>query len=70
VQADLIAEAPRCKYYGQSHIVFQRTGKLLGQHGNECALIFSSFAPCKMELAGAEPDEEFCPIVARHNAPF
>lgn len=53
---------PACRYYGMSHTVLKAAGLLRSQGGNECAVIFDSFAPCKMERLGFDPDETRCPI--------
>jgi hypothetical protein len=45
-----------------SHTVLKAAGLLRSQGGNECAVIFDSFAPCKMERLGFDPDETRCPI--------
>jgi len=60
------APAPSCRYYGKSHAVLKYTGRLYDQYGNECALIFDAFAPCKMEVLGHAPDETRCPIALGH----
>jgi hypothetical protein len=36
-------------------------GELVDQRGNECAVVFDSYSPCKMETLGYQPDETRCP---------
>jgi hypothetical protein len=57
---------PGCQYYGNSHYVLHSTGNLLTSGGNECAVIFTSYAPCKMEIAGAQPDQAVCPLAEEY----
>lgn len=33
---------------------------LVAQGGNQCALVIESYSPCRMEIAGEEPDLENC----------
>ena len=56
-----------CRYYGCSHAVLKIYGELAEQRGNECAVVFDSFAPCKMELLGHAPDETRCPRSLRYH---
>jgi hypothetical protein len=51
-----------CPFYGKSHAALQTAGVLMDQGGNECALIFDSYAPCRMEMAGLAPDWASCPL--------
>jgi hypothetical protein len=52
-----------CRFYGKSHIALRAAGVLMDQHGNECALIWNGFSPCRMEMQGQAPDEATCRIV-------
>ena len=64
----LIPAACHCRYYGQSHAVLKIYGELAEQQqGNECAVVFDSFSPCKMELLGHPPDEARCPRSLRYH---
>jgi hypothetical protein len=61
------APEPACRYYGRSHVLLKLTGLLVQLGGlrlrsNECAVIFDSHAPCKMEMLGYAPDARRCPI--------
>lgn len=51
-----------CRFYGMSHAALRVFGVLHDQGGNECALVFDSFAPCKMARLDYLPDETRCPI--------
>jgi hypothetical protein len=51
-----------CRYYGKSHAVLEATGMLVSQNGNECALVFTSYSPCAMEIAGKQPDQDLSEI--------
>jgi hypothetical protein len=55
-----------CRYYGQSSMILQATGQLLTSGGDECAVVFTSYAPCEMERSGALPDESYCPRAERY----
>jgi hypothetical protein len=48
-----------CEFYGYHAIPAMRV--LARSGGNQCALVTSAFAPCKMELAGRAPDWPLCP---------
>lgn len=37
---------------------------LIGQHGNQCAIVTGSYTPCAMEIDGLIPDWRDCPRVA------
>ena len=50
-----------CRFYGKSHMIYQKTGNLWDQHGNECAIIFDRFAPCELEIKGVAVEESECP---------
>lgn len=39
-------------------------GRLIDSGGNECALVRSSYSPCRREIAGEAIDEAACPLVA------
>jgi hypothetical protein len=54
-----------CTYYGHSGVIGITPARLIASHGNQCALIRDSHAPCAMEVNGQQPDELDCPIVAR-----
>ena len=62
--------APACRYYGCSSRILKRLGELVHiselafprLHSNECAAVSDSYAPCKMERFGRNPDEAVCPI--------
>lgn len=56
-----LAPAPACRYYGRSHAILRMFGELVNQRGNECAVVFDSYSPCKMETLGYQPDETRCP---------
>jgi hypothetical protein len=62
----VLAIQPGCHYYGKSHIVYQRSGQLVDQHGNECALVYTSYSPCQMETRSYPVCEDLCPIAAAH----
>jgi hypothetical protein len=47
-----------CKFYG--YTALRRNGELVATHGNQCALLYEAFAPCRMETAGETPDLEKC----------
>jgi hypothetical protein len=66
----LAKQGAGCRYYGKSHAALEAAGVLVDQHGNECAVVFTSFAPCKMEIDTFVPNETICPIArgyARRN---
>jgi hypothetical protein len=56
-----------CRYYGKSHAVLKVYGVLDDQIGNECAVVFDCFSPCKMEQLGHAPDEKKCPRSLRYH---
>jgi hypothetical protein len=41
---------------------------LIPQHGNECALITTAYAPCRMEIAGDTPDLQRCELAGSARA--
>lgn len=53
-----------CPFYGR-HFFRGRDGGflLVGQGGNECAAVTTSFAPCAMEQCGRDIDWRLCPVV-------
>jgi hypothetical protein len=58
-----------CPFYGRAyfdppHISPNHPPFLLfGTHGNQCALVTASHSPCRMEIAGEEPDWKECVLV-------
>jgi hypothetical protein len=63
----LITAGYGCRYYGKSHAALKSMGVLLEQLGNECAVVFDCFSPCKMEQLGHVPDEKRCPRSLRYH---
>jgi hypothetical protein len=59
---DTTAPAPACPFYGMSGVL---PGQLIPTHGNQCALIKTSHAPCAMEIGASTPEETNCPLIAR-----
>lgn len=59
---DITPPAPACRFYGMSGLL---RGHLIPTHGNQCALIRTSHAPCTMETGGRTPEETNCPLIAR-----
>ena len=58
-----------CPFYGRVLIALPPGGylpfRLLPQHGNQCALITSSFSPCQREQALEAVDWRTCEIADR-----
>lgn len=57
-----------CPFYGRAMFYSpvprsQPPFVLFPQNGNQCALILSSHAPCRMELDGETPDWKTCILV-------
>jgi hypothetical protein len=59
-----------CPFYGRAlfvpGLVTQRQTPpfiLFDQHGNQCALVATSHAPCQMEVNGEVPDWKTCGLV-------
>jgi hypothetical protein len=56
-----------CIFYGysmyQAHYNNQPPFVLFKTNGNQCALITTSHAPCRMEMAGETPDWQTCILV-------
>ena len=58
-----------CPFYGRAFVPVapyvrdQPPFLLLDQHGNQCALIVTSHAPCRMEMEGETPDWQACALV-------
>ena len=53
---------PNCPFYGHStHFTSPRQFILISTQGNQCALLFSTFAPCYMEINGKPIDWRECP---------
>jgi hypothetical protein len=48
-----------CRFHGHAH------GAAFPTLGNQCGAIFEAHAPCKLELAGAAPDEQACDLAQR-----
>jgi len=63
---EVLRRPARCRFYGNSNVVLKRTGQLFSSGGNECAVIFDAYAPCKMEMAGIQPDESMCPLAEKY----
>jgi hypothetical protein len=57
-----------CRYYGMAHVILASTGRLVSQLGNECAVVFDAYAPCKMEIGGLYPDEQACDLAQNYKA--
>ncbi len=61
---------PPCRYYG--HALVGPTelipATLFPTGGNQCALIQTSHAPCKLEMAQMQPSEEHCPLAIARRA--
>lgn len=51
-----------CRFYGRSHAALESFHVLWDQGGNECALITTSYSPCRMERLGLPVIEYLCPI--------
>lgn len=51
---------PRCPFYGKHAVPLMRV--LIEQGGNQCALVTSSYSPCRVEMAGGVPDLEQCEL--------
>jgi hypothetical protein len=45
-----------CPFYGKNGMF----GRLIDQGGNQCGIIFRSYPPCQMEVAGLRPDFAAC----------
>jgi len=55
-----------CPFYGHStHFTGPRAYIMLDTQGNQCALLFSVFAPCYMEVQGLPVDWRQCQNVKR-----
>lgn len=51
----------RCPFYGYYFALdLGPGGKLVEQHGNQCALITIRYSPCRMEMQDKEPDLKEC----------
>jgi hypothetical protein len=58
-----------CPFYGRALFVSQTPRGsdppfvLFDQHGNQCGLVVTSYAPCRMEIEHQEPDWKSCFLV-------
>jgi hypothetical protein len=62
----MTTHAEQCPFYGYHAVVAARM--LLPQYGNQCALITSSYAPCRLEARGLLPILEDCELRIHGNA--
>jgi hypothetical protein len=58
---------PNCPFYGRALFMGILGGKppfvLVDQEGNQCALVMTAYAPCRMEIDGDTPDWRTCLLV-------
>jgi len=65
-----VVERVICPFYGR-HLAFASVAPcLVDQHGNQCALITSAYAPCAMEVAGEPSNWERCPRNPANNGTY
>jgi len=50
----------KCPLYGCQFLSLGGRLILVSSGGNQCPLLFRSFSPCAVEMAGGEPDLEIC----------
>lgn len=57
-----------CPFYGRHLHLGDRDNALpillIDSRGNQCALVTTAFAPCRMEIAGRAVDWAECPLIA------
>jgi hypothetical protein len=56
-----------CPFYGCALALYSGNAPFfLPTHGNQCALITSSHAPCYMEVEGQKPEWKLCKVIKDH----
>lgn len=55
-------EDRNCPFYGRHFVLLGRPFTLVTQHGNECALIATSYSPCLMETESRPIEWSKCPV--------
>lgn len=62
------ASGSNCPFYGRYYFrpgpIHPYPFALMRSVSNQCALITTAHAPCKMETLGLSPDWKLCPVMA------